>query len=84
VDFAVTSGDVIHSFWIPRLGGKIDAIPGHINTIRLMAERPGQYGGVCAEFCGEGHSAMRFSVEAHGATGFEDVLQQLSAARAGQ
>lgn len=65
VDFAVTTEDVIHGFWIPRLGGKIDAIPGHTNVIRLRADRPGTYGGVCAEFCGVGHSSMYFRVEAH-------------------
>jgi cytochrome c oxidase subunit 2 len=65
VDFAVTTEDVIHSFWIPRLGGKIDAIPGHTNVIRLRADRPGTYGGVCAEFCGVGHGSMYFRVQAH-------------------
>jgi len=65
VDFAVASADVIHSFWIPRLGGKIDAIPGHENVLRLRADRPGIYGGVCAEYCGDGHARMSFTVEAH-------------------
>ena len=84
VDFTVTSGDVIHSFWIPRLGGKIDAIPGHINTIRLLAERPGHFGGICAEFCGEGHAVMRFAVEAHEPQRFTQIVEQLNASRAGQ
>ena len=74
VEFVVTSADVIHSFWVPRLGGKIDAIPGHVNRIRLRADRPGRYGGVCAEFCGEGHPAMRFTVEAHAADDYAAVL----------
>jgi len=74
VEFVVTSADVIHSFWVPRLGGKIDAIPGHVNRIRLRADSPGRYGGVCAEFCGEGHPAMRFSVEAHAAEDYAAVL----------
>lgn len=65
VDVVATSADVIHSFWVPRLGGKIDATPGHAATIRLLADRPGQFGGVCAEYCGTGHSGMRFHVEAH-------------------
>ena len=65
IDFAVTSEDVIHSFWIPRLGGKIDAIPGHENVVRLRADRPGVYGGICAEYCGSDHATMRFTVEAH-------------------
>lgn len=74
VEFVVTSADVIHSFWVPRLGGKIDAVPGHVNRIRLRADRPGRYGGVCAEFCGEGHSAMHFTVEAHPAEDYAAVL----------
>lgn len=65
VDVLVTSGDVVHSFWVPRLAGKIDAIPGHQNIIRIQADRPGTYSGVCAEFCGGGHTDMRFVVEAH-------------------
>lgn len=65
VDVVVTAGDVIHSFWVPRLGGKIDAIPGHANVIRLQADRPGIYHGVCAEYCGTGHDVMTFVVEAH-------------------
>jgi cytochrome c oxidase subunit II len=69
VDIHVTSADVIHSFWIPRLGGKIDAIPGHTNVIRLIADRPGVYRGQCAEFCGTGHANMFFLVEAVEAPG---------------
>ncbi|WP_291976113.1 MULTISPECIES: cytochrome c oxidase subunit II [unclassified Chelatococcus] len=65
VDFVVTSEDVIHSFWIPRLGGKIDAIPGHQNIIRLRADRPGIFRGICAEYCGSGHAAMPFTVEVY-------------------
>jgi cytochrome c oxidase subunit 2 len=76
IDFVVVSADVIHSFWIPRLGGKIDAIPGHVNVIRLRADRPGTYGGVCAEFCGDGHTVMRFTVEAHEAKAFPAALDK--------
>src|SRR5690606_7741019 len=79
IEFVVTSTDVIHSFWVPRLGGKIDAIPGHQNTIRLKADRPGRYGGVCAEFCGEGHEIMRFEVVAHPPEEYEALLVQLAA-----
>jgi cytochrome c oxidase subunit 2 len=65
VDLLLVSEDVIHSFWVPRLGGKLDAVPGHVNRLRLLADRPGAFGGVCAEFCGEGHAGMRFRVEAY-------------------
>ena len=62
VEFRLTSADVIHSFWVPQLGGKMDAIPGHRNVHRLMADVPGTHEGLCAEFCGIGHAAMRFEV----------------------
>ncbi|KFN45301.1 cytochrome c oxidase subunit II [Arenimonas composti] len=62
VEFRVRSEDVIHSFWIPRLGGKIDAIPGVVNTIRLRADGDGAVRGQCAEFCGREHATMAFPV----------------------
>jgi len=65
VDLTVTSADVIHSFWVPRLGGKIDMVPGHHNQIRLQADEPGKHRGQCAEFCGTQHSRMVLHVEAH-------------------
>jgi len=74
VDVRVVGTDVIHSFWVPRLGGKIDAIPGHVNIIRLQADQPGRYGGVCAEFCGTGHTTMAFAVQAHDAAAFGPAL----------
>lgn len=61
-DIVLTSPDVIHSFWVPQLGGKMDAIPGHRNVHRLQADAPGRHEGLCAEFCGLGHAAMRFEV----------------------
>ena len=63
VDVLITSEDVIHSFWVPQLAGKTDAIPGRTNRLRLQADRPGVLGGLCAEFCGIGHAAMRFEVQ---------------------
>ncbi|MET0328228.1 MAG: cytochrome C oxidase subunit II [Luteimonas sp.] len=62
VEFRITSADVIHSFWIPRLGGKIDAIPGRVNTLRLRADRAVPMRGQCAEFCGLEHARMVFPV----------------------
>ncbi|WP_205849243.1 cytochrome c oxidase subunit II [Natronospirillum operosum] len=64
VDIILRSEDVIHSFWVPRLAGKTDLIPGHTNTLRLVADEPGTYHGVCAEFCGVGHAHMQFTAEA--------------------
>lgn len=54
--------DVIHSFWVPALGGKRDVIPGRINTLVFTPETPGEYPGQCAEFCGASHANMRMRV----------------------
>jgi cytochrome c oxidase subunit 2 len=64
------SADVIHDFWVPRLSRKIDAIPGHPNTLWLRADAPGSYGGQCAEFCGQQHAWMRPLVVAEPAAAF--------------
>lgn len=64
IDFHVSSEDVIHSFWVPRLGGKVDMIPGRTNRIRLEADRVGIFEAQCAEFCGAQHAHMRMHVEA--------------------
>lgn len=61
----LTSEDVIHSFWSPRLNGKMDMVPGRVNTLKLQADRPGIYGGQCAEYCGGAHALMGFVVVAH-------------------
>lgn len=63
VDIRVHSDNVIHSFWVPRLGGKIDVVPGRVNRIRLQATEPGPLRGQCAEFCGTGHAHMVFQVK---------------------
>jgi len=65
VVFELESADVIHSFWVPRLGGKKDMIPGRRNTLRLQADRAGVYGGQCAEYCGGPHALMGLVVVAH-------------------
>ncbi len=59
-----TSRDVIHSFWIPRLNGKKDMVPGRVHTLRMNADEPGIYAGQCAEFCGLSHANMRMEVVA--------------------
>ena len=69
-DLVITSTDVIHSFWIPRLAGKMDAIPGHTNRLRIVADAPGTYRGECAEYCGVGHKNHGFTVVAHDAAGW--------------
>lgn len=62
VRIQLTSADVIHSFWVPELHGKLDMIPGRTNTFWLEADRPGDYWGICAEFCGTQHANMLFLV----------------------
>lgn len=69
------SADVIHSFWVPALAGKMDALPDHDNTLIVEADEPGTYGGACAEFCGLGHTGMRITVVAHDRAGFERWLE---------
>jgi cytochrome c oxidase subunit 2 len=59
-----TSRDVIHSYWIPALNGKKDAVPGRINLLRLQADKPGIYAGQCTEFCGLSHANMRMEAVA--------------------
>ena len=78
VDFVLYSEDVIHSFWVPRLGGKLDMIPGRRNVLRLQADTPGHYRGQCAEFCGVAHAHMRFDLHAHDAEAFADWLAEQS------
>jgi cytochrome c oxidase subunit II len=60
----LTSADVIHSFWVPQLHGKMDLIPGRTNTFWIQADEPGIYRGICAEFCGAQHARMQFMVVA--------------------
>ena len=59
VNLELSSGDVIHSFWIPQLNGKTDAFPNHINFTWIQANTPGVYYGQCAELCGPSHANMR-------------------------
>ena len=70
--------DVIHSWWIPALGGKIDAIPGRLNRTWFRAEETGEYEGNCAEFCGLQHAEMTMTVRAVDAGGYEAELARLA------
>ncbi|HVM03680.1 MAG TPA: cytochrome c oxidase subunit II [Acidimicrobiales bacterium] len=69
------SVDVIHSFWPPKLAGKLDAIPNRTNHLTLQADEPGTYYGQCAEFCGISHADMRLRVVAHEPAEFEEWLE---------
>ncbi|WP_457353569.1 cytochrome c oxidase subunit II [Roseateles sp. P5_D6] len=70
----MVSEDVIHSFWVPKLGGKMDMIPGRTNRLKLQADKAGVYGGQCAEFCGGAHALMGFVVVAHEAADWQRWL----------
>jgi len=64
VNLQLTSADVIHSFWVPELAGKIDLLPARTNTLVLEADRPGDHRSRCAEFCGLEHTRMVLTVVA--------------------
>jgi len=64
IEFKLTTADVIHSFWVPNLSNKQDLIPGKTNSLWLQADKAGTYQGQCAEFCGDMHAFMRFTVVA--------------------
>jgi cytochrome c oxidase subunit 2 len=62
VEVKLATADVIHSFWIPSLAGKLDLIPGRENVLNIEADKPGLYRGQCAEFCGRQHATMAMFV----------------------
>ena len=72
----IASTDVQHSFWVPDLAGKVDAIPGHTNTMWLQVDKPGMYQGNCAEYCGTMHYDMLIEVEALEPAAFESWLKE--------
>jgi cytochrome c oxidase subunit 2 len=74
VDLKVVSPDVIHSWWIPALGGKIQAIPGRINHTWFQADAPGSYEGQCAQLCGVFHASMGATVVAEAASVYQHYL----------
>ncbi len=76
VYLGLSSGDVIHSFWVPALGGKIDTVPGRMTGLTVTATRAGVLRGQCAEFCGEQHARMALHVVAQAPAQFADWLQQ--------
>tara|TARA_R110002095_G_scaffold119330_2_gene103889 strand:+ start:235 stop:1245 length:1011 start_codon:yes stop_codon:yes gene_type:complete len=81
VDFILSSSDVVHSFWIPSLGGKVDMIPGRTTHLTLHPTKTGRYRGVCAEYCGASHAYMNFTVEVVEKKEFDEWLAQQSTDR---
>lgn len=79
----LVGADVIHSFWVPALGGKTDTVPGQLNETWIEAAQPGRYRGQCTEYCGVQHAHMAFEVVAESPEQFQRWLQaQLAPARA--
>jgi cytochrome c oxidase subunit 2 len=75
VQIKLQSADVIHSFWIPELHGKMDLIPTRINNIVIQADQPGVYRGECAEFCGLQHAHMGFMVVAQSRADYDNWVK---------
>jgi cytochrome c oxidase subunit 2 len=76
VELVLKSADVIHSFWVPNLAGKLDMIPGHVNRLRVNAAREGTFRGQCAEYCGGPHALMAFYVVAHNEADYRAWLER--------
>ncbi len=74
VELVFASTDVIHSFWVPAFGEKVDAVPDRVTSITLTPLKVGIYTAVCAEFCGEGHEGMQAEVQIQDPTAFEAWL----------
>ncbi len=72
----IRSADVIHSWWVPDLGRKTDAIPGHINYSWIEADKPGIYSGTCSEYCGTQHAWMRIRVIAESQADFDKWIKE--------
>jgi len=75
------SNDVIHSFWVPQLSGKLDMVPGRRNTMPIQADAPGVFSGQCAEYCGGPHALMGFVVIAHEPADFDRMMTERRASR---
>ncbi len=81
VGVTLQSQDVIHSFWVPKLAGKLDVVPGRNNKLRFNATKVGTYSGQCAEFCGIGHAGMRMTTIAETQGDFQTWAQQQMSAQ---
>ena len=78
VNLEIRGQDVIHSWWIPKLGGKFDAVPGYVNYTWFKIPRPGVFRGQCAELCGRNHANMIASVRAVSPPEYEAFIQRLT------
>ncbi len=76
VELTMTSADVIHSFWVPRIGGKRDVNPGETTGLWFTVDSAGRYPGQCAEFCGMSHALMQMELVAQDSAGFRDWVER--------
>ena len=74
IALTLRAADVIHSFWLPNIHGKMDLIPGRVNTLWFQIDRPGVYRGQCAEYCGAQHAHMAFTVIAEAPDSYEQWI----------
>lgn len=80
VKLNLRSADVIHSFWLPKIAGKVDLIPGRRNWMWIQSDESGHYYGQCAEFCGEAHAYMMFRVDSLDSAEFSAWVQRMQQA----
>ena len=78
VELRLNAADVIHSWWVPSLTGKLDAIPGRVNTLRFVPTKVGEYEGKCAELCGVQHAIMYTDVQVVESAQYEQEVSGLS------
>jgi cytochrome c oxidase subunit 2 len=81
VEIQLESDDVIHSFWVPRLRGKMDMVPGRVNRVVIRPDETGTFFGQCAEFCGTAHALMKFTVVVDAPAEFENWVALQTADR---
>lgn len=74
VQLRLLSSDVVHSFWVPEFGGKVDAVPGLVTSLTIVPMKTGVYRAVCAEYCGAGHTGMLAPVQVESAAAFDSWL----------
>jgi cytochrome c oxidase subunit 2 len=75
IELQLSASDVIHSFWVPSLAGKLDMVPGRVNRIAIEPTRTGTFRGACAEYCGASHSFMNFFVVVMERGAFDDWMR---------
>ncbi len=80
IDLTTSSKDVIHGFWVPALGAKIDALPGITNRAFIEASQTGTFQGQCYEFCGVGHDTMLITVKVVTMSQYQTYVKHLASA----